>query len=285
MMTDPNQFFAIAEKQRRDLLWSLFGPSLLDSSLSPNVSTLLHALDESSLAAVVLSDEYEAPARLGFRFEQLWQTALNLSHIEHYANTQIIQHGKTLGELDLLLPVTDHTLHIELALKFYLGVEDDWIGPNRRDLLSRKIAHTFEHQLPLASRPTAQDQIKELCPIPVTSYPIMRGCLFAPAHGLNAAPLPEEIAPDHWSGYWCPVNHLDCLPEANWFVLSKPDWISPVKSSFVINNSELIRYLKVTYRHVKTPLAIARMSQFALPNGGYCWGEVERWMMVAPDWH
>lgn len=285
MMTDTNQFFAIAEKQRRDLLWSLFGPSLLDSSLAPDLISLLPSLDEKSLKAATLSDEYDAPARLGFRFEQLWQTALDLSHTEHYANTQITQNGKTLGELDLLIPFANHSIHIELALKFYLGVEDDWIGPNRRDLLSRKIAHTLEHQLPLASRPAAQERIQQLCPMPVTSYPIMRGCLFAPAHGVQAAPLPKEIATDHWSGYWCPVDRSDCLPEGHWFVLSKPDWISPVKSSFAISKSELVHYLNVTYQHIRTPLAIARMAQFELPDGQHCWGEVERWMMVAPDWH
>ncbi|MEE3210323.1 MAG: DUF1853 family protein, partial [Pseudomonadota bacterium] len=154
MATTPEAFFDIQDKNKRDLLWSIFGPSLLSSSVTPPLTEILPELCESRLKGTTLSPDFQSP-RLGFRFEQLWQSALSSSEIPFIANQQITDEGRTLGELDLLIPRGQSTLHIELALKFYLGVEDDWIGPNRRDLLSRKIQHTFDHQLPLAQNPVA----------------------------------------------------------------------------------------------------------------------------------
>jgi hypothetical protein len=279
MATTPEAFFDIQDKNKRDLLWSIFGPSLLSSSVTPPLTEILPELCESRLKGTTLSPDFQSP-RLGFRFEQLWQSALSSSEIPFIANQQITDEGRTLGELDLLIPRGQSTLHIELALKFYLGVEDDWIGPNRRDLLSRKIQHTFDHQLPLAQNPVALSEIKQLAPAPVQSFAIMRGCLFAPAHDVSAAPLPVEISPDHWSGYWCPIEQAHYLPEGHWYVLSKQDWLSPVFSSFAITRDELLKYLTRAYQYLSIPLAIARMEK--LQNG---WGETERWMMVAPDWH
>ena len=279
MATTPEAFFDIQDKNKRDLLWSIFGPSLLDSSVTPALKEILPELRESHLKGTTLSPDFQSP-RLGFRFEQLWQSALSSSQVPFIANQQITEQNRTLGELDLLIPRENSTLHIELALKFYLGVEDDWIGPNRRDLLSRKIQHTFEHQLPLAQHAVALAEIREFAPTPVRSFAIMRGCLFSPVHDVSAASLPGEISPDHWSGYWCPVDQAHYLPEGHWYVLSKQDWLSPVYSPFAVPREELLKYLHCTYKHLSIPLAIARMGK--LENG---WGEVERWMMVAPDWH
>ncbi|MEK9766270.1 MAG: DUF1853 family protein, partial [Thalassolituus sp.] len=183
-----------------------------------------------------------------------------------------------------LMPQTERILHIELALKFYLGVKDDWIGPNRRDLLSRKLTHTFNHQLPLAQTSAAGSALRNAGLStdsgPVISAAVMRGCLFHPAHDAPCAPLPERIAADHWSGFWCPADQLDLLPEGQWYVLSKPDWISPVVSDFAISAAELRYYLAVYFRYLRTPVCIANM---AADQAGH-WYETERWMIVPGDW-
>lgn len=283
MVTDPESFFSIPDKNQRDMLWSLFGPSLLNSSVTPELTAILPELEENALRQATLSPDFSS-ARLGFRFEQLWQTALDISGVRYKANLQISESeqpsARTLGELDLLIPRACGSLHIELALKFYLGVDDDWIGPNRRDLLSRKISHTFNHQLPLAATSEATSVIARTTGLPVTSYAIMRGCLFRPAHGLPTAPLPTEINDQHWSGFWCPAELSELLPDGEWYVLSKQDWLSPVRSDFAIPVRELRAYLDTTYQYLKTPLAVACMQRF-----GHVWGETERWMIVPPGWH
>ena len=181
---------------------------------------------------------------MGFRFEQLWHQALTLAGIPFICNLQIQEYGNTLGELDLLIHTPTETIHAELALKFYLGVEDDWIGPNRRDLLSRKLEHTINHQLPMGQAPATQACLSEKNIKISRSLSIMRGCLFHPIHEQKTAQLPVEIAPNHWRGIWCPVDLLThYLPESAWYVLAKQDWISPIIAPFGIDKSEMIQYL------------------------------------------
>jgi hypothetical protein len=275
-----NSFFSIASKTGRDLVWSVFGPALINSSYAPDLRALLPQLTLDLCNRVDTVDiDFNSP-RLGFCFEQMWQQALTMAGISYVANTQITSPQRTLGELDLLINQANKTLHAELALKFYLGVEDDWIGPNRRDLLSQKIAHTTSHQLPLASTNEGLTAIKNAgFNNEVTSVAIMRGCLFHPAHNLTPAPLPQDVAHDHWRGQWCPVSQLHLIPEGHWYVLSKQDWISPVLASFSIDREELIHYLSVYFDHLTTPMCIARVNK-----GPYGWAEAERWMIVPADW-
>ena len=272
--------FSLPLKHQRDRLWSVFGPSLLNTRAAPPADHWMP--EDSDLTLLAWRDsgvDYYSP-RLGFCFEQLWQSALHLCGETTLPNQQIIEGQQTLGELDLLITSHDPVLHLELALKFYLGVEHDWVGPNQRDLLSQKLARTFEHQLPLAQLPATRNALSELGIGAVESVAVMRGCLFHPAHGLRAAPLPDEIADNHWKGFWAPVSQCDgLLPLGRWYVLSKPDWLSPVLANFAIEREELLIYLQTYFRYLRTPLAIARMAQ-----GRYGWAEQERWMIVADDW-
>jgi hypothetical protein len=294
-----DDFFAYEDASRRDMLWSLFGPSLTQSlpecssnifnSAPLDIRTLLPQLDVAALwARAPWPVKFHSP-RLGFCFEQLWHTALTTAGIEHLANLQIQQQQRTLGELDLIIP--ERNLHIELAVKFYLGVHDDWIGPNRRDLLSHKLSHTQVRQLPMGMRAQEMGLLPQLSG-PVQSLAVMRGCLFHPAHEIKVAPLPPAIQPDHWRGVWCPADRLELLPDDDWFVLSKPDWLSPVASQFTISTKELRHYLECYFKVVRTPLSVARMrpvgsGQSPTTNGADAankFGETERWMIVPAGW-
>ncbi|MCD8530091.1 MAG: DUF1853 family protein, partial [Saccharospirillaceae bacterium] len=185
MFAADDPYFALPGQHQRDLIWSLFGPPLLDCDWSPAQQPWLPH-DWQRLATEV---SRHAPAfsspRLGLIFEQLWQEYLQLSDIRFQANVQIIDQGKTLGELDLLLDKGGQQWHLELALKFYLGYGNEqgqhWIGPNRADLLVHKIRHTRDHQLLLRRHPYTQQQLSALDWQPQASLSVMRGCLFYPA--------------------------------------------------------------------------------------------------------
>ena len=297
---DVLSLLSISDKNRRDMIWSLFGPSLLRRELSTPLENLLpQCQPELLMTDTPVTMDFQSP-RLGFCFEQLWHTGFQACGVEHVSNLQIQTDDngtvRTLGELDLLLPQKDQILHIELALKFYLGVKDDWIGPNRRDLLSRKLTHTFGHQLPLVQSPEAAKAINATGLAtdnrPVNSVAIMRGCLFHPIHDIGCADLPAEISPDHWRGYWCPANQLELLPDADWYVLSKPDWISPVVSTFAVSTNDLRQYLNCYFRYLRTPVCVALMAHSSTSNSensseknsqSKCY-ETERWMIVPSDW-
>lgn len=272
-------FFSIRNKTGRDMAWSVFGPALITSNYAPNISTLLPQLTSDLCNRVDTVDINFHSPRLGFCFEQMWQQALMMTGTNFTANLQISNRVRTLGELDLLIRQPSHTLHIELALKFYLGVKDDWIGPNRRDLLSQKIRHTTSHQLPLAQTNEGREAIKNEGLKEAKSFAIMRGCLFHPAHTLTPAALPSDVSSTHWRGQWCPANQLDLLPKGQWYVLSKQDWISPVLANFSISRHELIHYLSLYFEHLGTPLCIALVNE-----GPYGWAEAERWIIVPADW-
>lgn len=268
------------EKTQRDLYWSLFGPALVDCAWAPNLNDWLPELDQHRVLTCSPTDIKFSSQRLGFRFEQLWHLALTQAGIPFTSNVQIQNRGQTLGELDLLIGDKTHTLHAELALKFYLGVEDDWIGPNRRDLLSQKLSHTLKHQLPLARSPQAKKTLDTLGLQVFQSIAVMRGCLFHPVHTSKVAPLPSEINKEHWRGNWCPLHLLrDYLPQGHWYVLSKQDWISPIVASFGLNNDELLNYLTTHFDRFTSELSIARVTK-----QGNLWYESERWMIVHPNW-
>lgn len=273
-------FFAIAEKYRRDQIWSVLGPPLLRNSASCDPAQWLPDDAFRQLASCQSpAPDFTSP-RLGFMFETLWQDALTTFGLPHLSNLQIQQNGRTLGELDLILQQSDPAQHIELALKFYLGIGSDWVGPNLRDLLSRKIRHTFDHQLPLASAPAARAVLDAKGIHRCDSAALMRGCLFHPTHGLTPAPLPAEVSPHHWRGYWCPVGDAgSCLPEGRWYVLSKPDWLSPVLAKFSVSRADLLQYLASYFRHLSTPISIALVME-----GPYGWAEHQRWMIVSDHW-
>lgn len=113
--------------------------------------------------------------RLGLYFETLWH--FYLQHSEH---TELLAHNvpvrsdtATLGEFDCLYYCKrrQRAVHLELAVKFYLCRQDDlttgaelqdWLGPNSRDRLARKLERMLHHQIALGEYEAAQRVLFEL---------------------------------------------------------------------------------------------------------------------------
>ena len=250
----PNDDFFALPQHQRDLHWSIFGPSLLDCDWSP---AQLPEFLTRPLANQQQAPEFNSP-RLGLMFEQYWHQYLNQQQLPWQANTQIRHNGQTLGELDLLLH-HQQDWHIELALKFYLGLGQEGIGPNRRDLLGNKMAHTRDRQLQLSQNPQAQAQLQAQGWQPRQSISIMRGCLFHPAHPDVSLCLAPEINPNHWRGHWChQQDAAQLLPSGHWFVLSKPQWISPALCPFGVSNDDILRYSQRHFQDLTVALCLVQ---------------------------
>lgn len=260
------------------MIWSLLGPSLLDCEWSP---AQLEWLPEMSELLASPEPSNARSARLGLVFEHLWHHWLQQTDWHWDANIQISSHRKTLGELDLLLHANATTpLHLELALKFYAGIGTDWIGPNRKDYLADKLHHTRTRQLPLVQTDAARPVLDQLGWSSPESLAVMRGCLFYPANNAFSVTLPDDIAAQHWRGYWC--HHRDIqqlLPSAHWYLLAKDEWISPAVSQIAIPNTELQPLLDLHFRHLRTPVCLGRMA-----SGSWGWGEIERWFIMPDHW-
>ncbi len=257
----------------------------MDTPWSPAVIDWLPDRDE--LLALPSPSESRSP-RLGLVFEHLWQHWLQQTGWRWQANLQIQSSQRTLGELDLLIqpPPLPHRktaqppIHAELALKFYLGVGEDWIGPNRRDYLARKLSHTQHHQLPLSQTDAARTTLTEnqwSKPEPIS---ILRGCLFYPADPQIQATPPDNLNSTHWRGHWCHHQTMRALlPDGYWYLLAKDEWISPALSQIAINNEELFHLLDVYFQYVNTPVCLARMK-----SGFRGWAEIERWFIMPDHW-
>ncbi|HUH45985.1 MAG TPA: DUF1853 family protein [Arenibacter sp.] len=100
--------------------------------------------------------------RLGHQIEFVFQQLLNRSH--HYRvlvhNLAIYQNKISLGEIDYILQNIDNGehIHIELTYKFYIitgdgqAIDQQLIGPNKRDTFILKKERIKQHQLPLLYR-------------------------------------------------------------------------------------------------------------------------------------
>jgi len=146
--------------------------------------------------------------------------------------------GHTLGELDYLLRdlVSDRTIHLELAVKFYLAVETEsglrLPGPDARDHYFRKLEKMRSHQLVLLDK---VDKFRDLLPEPFREQEIdvqqlVHGCIFN--HVQATAPVQAEfLNPNGRRGKWLHVG--EC---AEYFgenkllkIIPKPLWPAPMK--------------------------------------------------------
>jgi uncharacterized protein len=287
MQTRHNTLFDLPSARLRDLYWSLAGPSLLDQNMSASKSDWLPDLLQLAIGInpPLLQDNIghsmERHRRIGRYFEQLWQTALTQAGWRWQANMTIQGSNRTLGELDLLMEDQQgQQHHLELALKFYLGTQEGWLGPGARDSLDRKLDHLFGHQLALAKDPAAQASLQAAGWQPQTSEAIIRGCLFYPAHKVPFKPLPTTINPQHWRGFWAPWTASQALlGDGLWYVLDKHYWCSPAVVEQAVDSQELQRWLHVWFRHINQPVCIIRVQ-----SGPAGFEEQQRWMLVPDGW-
>ena len=139
---------------------------------------------------------------------------------------------RTVGEVDFLLNRhSDNAfLHLELAVKFYLAVEQETgvllPGPDARDNYYRKLKRLQTHQLLLAQRypnllPTELQEIR------FQPTQLVHGCLFDHLAAPKQAIAPF-LNPDCRRGKWIRKSELKAeLPGASFELIPKPLWPVP----------------------------------------------------------
>lgn len=258
----------------RALAWLLDSPDLLDvdapawagqvatlGPVTPAVADWLARLDAdpSALEAALGDKTY---TRLGLYAEKL---------MAFYFTQQgrLVRHGlqirasrnDTVGEFDFLLEHGDDALeHIEFATKFYLqrgatsGDIDALVGPNLADTLGLKMRKIFERQLTLGQHPAAQAQL----PRPVTlARALVKGWLFYPA---GSWPAMQGITSAHCRGFWCTLDELGAMPDAEYVILPKLQWLAPYRAESagqVLSRSQLAQELSDRFPSAATPALVA----------------------------
>lgn len=90
--------------------------------------------------------------RLGKYYELLMGFILRTNGVEVLEkNLPVINDGQTIGEFDFLINKNEGVGQLEVAIKYYLEHEDEWIGPNANDKWSIKKNKMESHQLQLKS--------------------------------------------------------------------------------------------------------------------------------------
>lgn len=144
--------------------------------------------------------------------------------------------GHTVGELDFLIRDldSDQTIHLELAVKFYLAVETErgflLPGPDARDNYFRKLTKMRSHQLVLT------DKYDSLLPErfrqeKIIVQQLVHGCIFSHIHARGPAEA-EFLNPNGRRGKWLRAEQCARYfgKDAQLKIIPKPLWPVPLKT-------------------------------------------------------
>ncbi len=292
--------------QVRDLAWTLLSPPLLNNASAPQRHPLaasrwaehpdeladwLRLLDTQPAMLQAWLEQHNTH-RLGLYYERLWQFALcQAPDVELLrANLPIRQDNQTLGELDLIIRDAEGVHHLELAVKFYLGLEhgdrsrhDHWLGPGSQDRLDIKLQRICEHQLQICSTACAQSVLSELTCEAIDSAFWLGGYLFQP---WNADPKsPAGANPEHLKGYWLRQRDwpafLSHHPDTRWQPQPRHVWLAPARleSAAIWQASDFDNWISETTTRSQARL-LARMEA----DEKAIWTEQERLFLVPDGW-
>lgn len=160
---------------------------------------------------IQIQQTYRNSNRIGLYYQWLLrhqiQTSSSLNLIAD--EIQIVESGRTIGEIDFLVQHLDHNdiAHWEVAIKFYLLFEDQWIGPNAQDHLNHKIQKMRSQQLALSQKPCFKNHFNHLT---IKSRRIaLQGRLYINPYLKQPKFISPEINANRIKGYWCWQNQID----------------------------------------------------------------------------
>ncbi|CAA0087122.1 Uncharacterised protein [Zhongshania aliphaticivorans] len=276
----------------RALAWSCFSETLI-TEITTATKTIsrphfpltqhrlqwLHTLDNNNLKLKTYLNEHCHSTRLGLVFESLWHFFL-----QEDPDTELIAHNipvrsnkVTLGEFDLIYYChqSNRYIHLELAVKFFLGISnkqsppglDQWFGPNRADRLDRKLARLSQHQLPLAYTEAGQEVISTFGIEDFDQEIQVSGTLF---HDRSDNAEYAALNPNHQRGDWLNISEFEseqsqCSAKDKWRYIEKPSWLGAEYNSAT--------------QLSKTHLEMARQKPIMLIDA-----QQQRRFLVADDW-
>lgn len=259
----------------RDLAWVIASPPLVSGNYN-NTHWWSHsdclAEFEDCLSALELLDKNPTPLighldklksnRLGLRFESFIAYWISISpNYELIAqNIQIIEALKkgshTHGELDFIIRDvrTNKTIHLEVAVKFYLGTEPynnpfRWFGTNINDQLGKKVEHLKQHQTQLSEK--FSTYLKERCYTIDTKQCFLKGRLFYPQRTDTSS---QGVTENHLRGQWTQSPHA--TNNGLLYLLDKSDWLAE------LNENDLCKQnLETRFPKNEKALCYARVTQ------------------------
>jgi hypothetical protein len=215
-----------------DLQWALYSPNLPVPKTLENwvwAGPDQHPLSLAQQHTMTSQLLPERQLRLGRYFEALCQSGLTLHPDWRLVlrSFPIRDAQRTLGELDLVLAHTQSQMltHLELAIKFYIRIEQPhcghshhWMGPSLVDSYEQKLSRLMTHQIPMGLHPL----VTQTLGAPVDEQAIMiKGRLFVSEDRFNAA----------WEargyGLWITSDQLQKQwHRGDYLVIARPQWMT-----------------------------------------------------------
>ena len=158
-------------------------------------------------------------------------------------NIQINDSKTTIGELDALIKQANQLIHLEIIFKFYLydnistlSEINKWIGPNRKDSLSKKMDKLKTKQLPLLFNKLTNTYLSELGlnHNKIVQKIYFKAQLFVPFEMINHDF--EFINNSCVQGYYLSINEVMTLPNTVKFHI-------PKKLDWLINPNNLVKWM------------------------------------------
>ena len=242
-------------------------------------------------AELELSLAQQKDRRLGKRFETLWAFWLEKStRFEVIVQNMPLRDGdRTLGELDFLVidKKTGKYLHLEMAVKFYLGIGDtalhcNWHGPGLKDRLDKKVEHLKNKQSVISDQPAVQGLLNDMKLRVDARGVILKGRLFYPGERAMTAyrytAFPVDASLEHPRSYWLPLHRFKSShsDKQRFCPLVGYGWMAGIGQADMrdaMEKEELIE--AIGYGKLRLPLYVA---------GGTEKDCVERFFIVSDDW-
>ncbi|MEX1192223.1 MAG: DUF1853 family protein [Brumimicrobium sp.] len=279
MKTDKNFFKQNTNRYVKDLYWLLFSacPLNSESKLLVNLplfpDEILKEWKKDSLDYFLDLEKHPNDLirfvnrpknnRLGFYAESLlsyfFQTFPKVELL--LQNFQLVENKKTLGEIDFIIKWNNRILHLECAVKYYLYNDksdvldmSNWVGPNGKDTLARKINKVVNHQLPLLNNKqlTTFNASQE-----IESYLFLKGSFFMNTN-LRCDWLNKSNVGNYYFESELNFDELSDLIE-----LKKPYWMSELDDGHDMGGVEVINKAHILSTVKKRPMLIKELKNKA----------------------
>jgi len=182
-------------------------------------------------------------------------------------NLQIQDGKRTVGELDALYYQGETPIHMEVAYKFYLydtletydAPLAHWIGPNRKDSLSYKLAKLHRKQFPLLHHALTKTHLERygLEASDIVQKTCFKAQLFLPYRNraIDVSPLNVDCI----AGFYISFRELQQFAAFEFFIPVKLDWlIAPHAGVDWMPYAEAVALLEVDIRNQRSPMVWVR---------------------------
>lgn len=259
------------------------GQALHSVELFPSKGFTEHVLAKSECYPQILTSTFTPGKRLplGRLFEQVVHAALKYAYADRtvFANVTLASKAHP-GELDFVIANLSQTIHLEVAIKFFLyrdapiPTTSRFFGPQLKDRLDLKLEKLLTKQL---AHPIPGDLIQT--PTARTTRALwLTGMLCYPAEDFLLEHFPDFNAlglnPLHHKGWWIRQQDIAKVFADNCFVeLAKPQWIAPLSH---LSRLATTIFLQTEHAILTEPTFVLRYSKDSEP--------LDRGFIVPNDW-